>query len=75
MYDTVHIILLTMIILEATCGNLEVHGNLARQAIQERNQPTSVFPRGSWPYWQQTQSTFTTKTPKYCQAHHPIHCP
>ena len=46
-----------------------------RQATLERNQPTSVFPRGSGPYWQQTQSTFTTKTPKYCQAHLPIPCP
>ena len=46
-----------------------------RQATLERNQPTSVFPRGSGPYWQQTQSTFTTKIPKYCQAHHPIPCP
>ena len=30
MYDTVHIILPTIIILEATCGGLEVHGNLGK---------------------------------------------
>ena len=45
MYDTVHIILLTVIILEATWwfrSPLQ-----PRQATLERNQPTSVFPRGS----------------------------
>ena len=53
MYDTVHIILLTVIILEATWwfrSPLQ-----PRQATLERNQPSSVFPRGSGPYWQQTQ--------------------
>ena len=35
MNDAVHIILLTTIILEATYGNLEVHGNLGKKFWKE----------------------------------------